>query len=166
MSGFLPIYIDNSVTYWPYRKSALLCICFLSIVISFCIVSISILFWHSDEYVAILAFLGIVMLCVLGIWEVIKYYHTTVVVDQEGISFDTYHGHSSKQAQVILWTEVIEVKCQRDSWYGLSDYIVSYKKTEHTEEQSYDFAVLRLPLRDIDRSKIDSLIPCYVTLKR
>lgn len=156
------IYNQNSITYWPNYTSvlgALHLFCFMGI--GFAAMTVIVLFWH-DSNNAVLTILSMVL-------SAISFYITykikclkekKVVIDISGI---TVLLKCTATPIFVSWSEVCEIKYERQPWYGLESLLIAYQQPDRaTSIGTSQCNQLRLPLRSVDQDKLREIIPCTI----
>ena len=164
MRKYTPLYTSTQLIYWPYYQTAT---CALFLLIILCVASGLLSIWlaaianFSENMIVVFFACLVAIVSLLGIISINKLRYTMIQITSDGLKITNHHTQNNV---CILWKDVIGIKHQIQYYYGLEWYIVLYKDSVFLHEHNGCEKSIRLPLYNVDQSKIKALIPEHVCI--
>ena len=164
MRKYTPLYTSSQLIYWPYYQTAT---CALFLLIILCVASGLLSIWlaaiaNFPENTIVVFFACLVaVVSLLGIFSINKLRYTRIRIASTCIEITN---HYTQQNICILWENVLGIEYQIQHYYGLEWYIVLYTDSVFLHEHNGCEKSIRLPLRNVDQSKIKALILEHVCI--
>lgn len=152
-----PIYMSDSVTYWPGYIVVPGGVMFLAIeALSAFLLALVFVFEENDIWTAV-GMLLFFLACIFFILKIKDLGYKKITINQQGVSISE---KNKTKDLFISWSDIDEIKYEQQLWYGLESLLITYRKpyaldsVGNTKPHS-----IRLPLCSVDLDRIKRLVP-------